>query len=180
MVDLGAVYFLAWQQARTTEDWGAHVEKVETRKLIGHIQVGLKKCADGPDVFPISLKHGGTDFVRGDGVGNDVFAKIREGVVEELENDVAVENVNAHGGQEKLVTAFDAELTVPGGIEAQRIQLFFLPGLFDEMCDPFFPIYLHDTERTGLAAGNGNCCDGDISAGLAVLINDVAEIHAVQ
>src|SRR5438105_2742337 len=113
MINLRAVNFRAGQEARAAEDRGGHVEKIETRQLAGDVKVRFEESADGADVFPVALKDGGKDAAILDGLGDDVFAEIGELVVEEALDHLAVENVDAHRGEEKLAIAFDAEPFVP-------------------------------------------------------------------
>ena len=101
VIDLGAVDLRAGQEARPAEDRRGHVEEVEARQLVGDVEVGLEEGADGPDVLPVALEDEGEDAQVLDGVGDDVLAEIGQGVVQQAAEDVAVEDVDAHGGQEQ-------------------------------------------------------------------------------
>jgi hypothetical protein len=50
-------------------------------------------------------------------MGDDVLPEIREVVVEQLEEDLPVEQVDAHGAQEELLIPLDAELSVGGPVQ---------------------------------------------------------------
>ena len=102
VVNLRAVDLGAGQIARAAENRRAHVEEIEPRQFGDQVQVGLEKRADGADVLPVTLKDVGENAVRVDGVRDDVLAEIGQGIVQQFADELAVENVNAHRGQERF------------------------------------------------------------------------------
>ena len=122
VIQHGAVDFGSRQEPRPGENRGAHVEKVEARQFRSHVEVGLEERADRSDVLPVTLENVGKDSVRLDGAGNDVLAEIGIGVFQQLEQDVAVEHINAHRRQKELLVALNPHPAVPVPLQLQRIQ----------------------------------------------------------
>ena len=52
---------------------------------------------------------------------NNMLAEVRERVVQQLADDLPIEDVNAHRGQEKLPIAFDAQFRMPFIRQPQRV-----------------------------------------------------------
>ena len=119
MIDLSAIDFGTGQKPRPAEDGRAHIEKIKPRQLVGHIEVCLKKSADSSDILPVTLEDVRKDAVRRDCVRYNVPAEVWQSVVQELENHVAVKDINAHRSQEKLAGPFDSQLFIPTRVEAQ-------------------------------------------------------------
>src|SRR5205085_2591116 len=97
VIDLRPIDFGTGQEPRPRKDWGGHIEEIELGQFRHEVQVRFEEIADGSDVFPITLEDEGEKFVRVDRAGNDVFAEISEGVVQKLQQDIAVKHVNTHG-----------------------------------------------------------------------------------
>ena len=110
VVNLRAVDLGAGQIARARKNRRAHVEEIEARQFGNQIQVRLEKGADGADVLPIALKDVGENAVRFDGVRDDVLAEIGKRIVEQVADEVAVENINAHRGEKRFAAVLDADL----------------------------------------------------------------------
>ena len=102
MVDLRAVDLGAGQIARAGKDGRAHVEEIEARQFADEVEVRLEKCADGADVLPVALKDEGKNAAGLDGLGDNVLAEVGQRVIEQIVDDGAVENVDAHRGQKKF------------------------------------------------------------------------------
>ena len=115
-----------------------------------------------------------------DGVRDDVFAEIGVRVVEQFAKDVAVEDVNAHRGQELFVPAFDPQLGVPLDRQPQRILHRRILGLLDKPRDAPVLGDLHDPQRLRFRPANRDGGDGHIGPRLLVFGDHAAEIHAKQ
>src|SRR5687768_8990720 len=102
VIDVRAIDLRGGQKARTGENRRSHIEEVEFRQLGHEVEIGLEKIANGSDVFPIVLEDVGKNAMCFDRVRDDMLAEIGHGVVEQFEQHVAVENVDAHGAEEKL------------------------------------------------------------------------------
>ena len=63
---------------------------------VGEIEIGFVEGANGSDVLPVTIENVGADVARLNCSRNDVLAKIKEIVVETLDQHVAIEDVNAH------------------------------------------------------------------------------------
>ena len=180
VVHLGAVDLGAGQIAGPGEDGRAHVEEIEARQLGDEVEVRLEEVPDGSDVLPIALIDIGENPVGGDGLRDDVLAEVGQVVVQQVANDVAVENIDAHGGQVGLAAVGDGELRVHLGRDLQRIEDGGICRLFHKAGDPLLVVNLHDAEGTGLVARHRQGGDGDVRARFAVLFDDLLEIHPVQ
>ncbi len=112
--------------------------------------------------------------------GNDVLAEIDMLARERLVQDVAVEDVDAHRGQEQIVAAVDAQLGADGIVHFQRVESGVFLRLFHEARDPFLAVDLHDAERARIGAVDRNRGHRDVGAGADVLLDDRAEIHPVK
>ena len=157
-----------------------HIEEIEARQLGGHVEVRFEERTDRSDVLPIALKDVGEHAARFDRAGNDVLAEIRERIVEQLAHDFPAEHVNAHRGQKQILPRRDVQVGIPFRRQLQRILQRRILRLLHEARDPPFRVDLQDPERLRLAARNGNRRDGDVRAGLRVLLDDLAEIHPIQ
>lgn len=175
-----AVEFAGGEEARAGEDGGGHIEEVEAGQDFGESDIGIEEGADGADILPVALEDMGIDAVGFDGGGDDVFAEVGEGVVEELYHDLAVEDVDAHGGEEQFVIGLDAEAGVPVPFEGEGILDFGFLGFFDEAVDAVIGIHLHDTEAGDIATGYGGGGDCDVGFVGDVVVNDCAVIHPVE
>ena len=82
--------------------------------------------------------------------GNDVLAEIGQRVVQQLEDDLALEEINAHGGEEELLVAFDPQAGIAGRVHAEGIQDGRLLGFLDEAGDALFRAQFHDAQRLRL------------------------------
>ena len=118
VIDLRTVNFRTRQEAWSAENRGAHIEKVEARQFTGQIQVCLEEGADGSYVFPITLKNIRVHPQFLDGLRNNVLAKVRQRILQQTKNHTPAEHINAHRSQEKFLLAFNAQLRIPGRVEA--------------------------------------------------------------
>src|SRR5207247_1615725 len=77
--------------------------------------------ADGADVFPRALVNVCVDAMFFEGEGNDVFAEIVHFIIEQPNEDVAAEDVDAHRGQEKFRVGLNSQFRIPVAAEAQLV-----------------------------------------------------------
>src|SRR5579884_3694551 len=180
MINLRAVDLRAGQKARARKHRRAHVKEIETRQFGSDVQVRLEKRADGPDVLPIALVHIGKNAMGLDGVGDDVFSKICMRVIQQLHQDFAVEHINAHRRQEQFAFFLDFEFPVGSAIDLQRIQHRRFLRFFHEPRDAPLGIDLHDAQCFRFRAPHRDGRDGEVGAGLHVLVHDAAEIHPIK
>src|ERR1043166_3832996 len=113
VIYLSAINFRPGQKAWPAENRRCHVEEIKARQLARYIQISFEKCADSSNVLPITLKDRRIDFQVLDGLWDNVFAEIGERVIQQAADDVAVEDVNAHRGEEQVAVAFDVEPGIP-------------------------------------------------------------------
>ena len=66
------------------------------------LQIHLVKAADRSDVSPIAVKHVPHDAPRSQRGGNQVFAEIVAGRIEQIEQQFCREDVNPHRGHERI------------------------------------------------------------------------------
>ena len=109
-----------------------------------------------------------------------MLAEIGQVVVEQTFEHLAVENVNTHGSEVKLLIAFDAQVIIFLARNSQAVQKRGILGFLDKAGDAAFGIDLQNAEGGGVAAVNRDAGDGDVGLGLSVLGEDALEIHAVE
>src|ERR1700722_6261279 len=180
VIDLRRVDLGGRQKARAGENRSAHVEKIEPRQLRHQVQAGLEVRANRPHVLPVSLENKGLQFVRVDGVGNDVLAEVGVRVVQLLQHYFAFEEVNAHRGQQVILLGLQLQLFPDGAIYPQRILNGRVLGLLHESCDAHGLINLHDAEGCRLAARHRYSRHRDVRFRFHVVGDDVPEIHAIK
>ena len=66
------------------------------RNHISEIEVSLVECADCSDVFPITFEDKRTDVSISNRLRNNVVTEIDELVLQQFNEDLPVEDVNAH------------------------------------------------------------------------------------
>ena len=96
----GAVDFAAWQKARMRINRRFRVEETVFRHKVRKIEIRFIKSADRSDIFPVTFKNERAHMSIFDRVRNDVFAKIDQIIFQAFDQDVAIENINAHRGLE--------------------------------------------------------------------------------
>src|ERR1035438_9865805 len=180
MIDLGAVDFRARQKARAAEDRRGHVKEVEARQFVRDIDVGLEEGANGSNVLPIALEHKGEHAQILNSVGDNMFAKIGERVVQQAADDVAVEDVDAHGRHKQIPFALDPQRGIPFRREFQRILDRRLLGFLDEARNASLGIDLHDPQSLRLAPSDGYGRHRDVGPRFRVLVDHAAKVHSVQ
>src|SRR5436190_3806968 len=185
VIDLANVGLGGGQKARARKDRRVHIEEIEAGQLGGDIEVGLEEVADGADVFPITLEDIGEDTILGAATGDrlrdDMFAEIVPlGVFEELDEHVAVEDVDAHGGEPVFLVALDVELGIPVRVEPETFEDLRVLGFLDKARDAALFIDLHDAKGVGVLAQDGHGGHSDVRISFDVLGEDAAEIHAIE
>src|SRR5262249_37972148 len=143
-------------------------------------EVGVEECADGPDVLPIAAVDEAEDAVRLNGGGNDVLAEINFAVVERVNERLAAEDVDAHRGEVVVFLGGDSEAGEQGGGDFELAQDFRILRFFDEAGKALFVVRLQDAQPGRVAPFHRQDGDGDVGAGLHVLPQHVAVIHAVK
>ena len=145
----------------------------------GDVHVGFVVGLEGTDVAPVEGallvfvdEVVGVDFVAAKELGEDVVAEVVFGVgvfgvADELgKEDVGVEEVDAHGNVDHV------------WIEGRADVGFF--GFFDEACDLAVLGDFDDTELGDLVGGDGQRGEGDVGAGVAVLLHHEGVVHLVD
>ena len=115
-----------------------------------------------------------------DGVRDDVLAEVGVVVVEQPDDEVAVEDVDAHRREQEVFFALDPEAVVGITENLQRVQHGLLLRLLDEADDALLLVDLHDAEALGLITRHGNRRHRQVCIRLDVLRDDAAEIHPVE
>ena len=92
----GAVDFAAGQKPRMGINRRIGFEETVGGNQVGEIEIGFVKGANRSDILPVAIENVGADVARLNCSRNDVLAKIKEIVVETLDQHVAIEDVNAH------------------------------------------------------------------------------------
>ena len=96
-------------------------------------------------------------------------------------SDFAVENINAHGGQEQFAVALDAEFRIPIRLQLAGILHGRVFRLFNEARDAAFVIDLHDAEGWATSRAATGMVAMVMSAPLSTCCAMMrAEIHAIQ
>ncbi len=157
--------------------WSA---KRNGRVVAEEVHVGLVEGLDGPNVLPVALKHVREHPVRVDGTRNDVLPEVRQTVVQQLEENIPVEDVDAHRRQIQVILTGDSERPVLPPVQTQRFQDSRLLGLFNKPGDAVFAVHLEDSQRTRLLGRHGKGRDRQVSRLLDVRTHDIAEIHLVE
>jgi len=159
------------------------VVEVERGDDAGEVDVGLPVGVDGADVAPVGRRAGlALDAALGEAVGVDrgpLLDQVREDVLAEvvravavggvalelLEQEVAVEHVDAHGGERGVGP--------PG--HGRRV-----PGLLDEVQDPVVVVDVHHAEAAGLLARDLDAGDRGLGAAQHVRPQHLAVVHLVD
>ena len=115
-----------------------------------------------------------------DGARNDVLAEIVKFIIEQAKEDIPIEHVNAHGGEEQLAVILDFEPVIPIASELEFVLDGRVFGLLDEADDAMRFIDLHDAKTRNVLPWNRQSCDCDFSAIVNVLGNEAAQVHAIQ
>ena len=169
------------KEAGACEYGGVSIGEVEGRIGVGECEVGVVEGADRTDVFPITVEEMSLDAVAADGHGEDVAAEVFVSCgFEEIDKEVAIEQVDAHRRKVLAAAGFDTALVDPGGWCADAVEGRIIFGFFDEAGDFTGVIELHDAEAAGRGAGHGYSGDGDISVGGQVRFEHGSEVHAVE
>src|SRR5438045_3081238 len=111
---------------------------------------------------------------------NDVFAEVMQLVIEQPNKNIAIEDVNAHRGQEQFASVLDFEPRRPLTSELEFVLNRWVPGLLDETDDSMRFINLHDPKAGNVLAWDRQSGDCDLSAIVNVLRDQVAQVHAIQ
>ena len=109
-----------------------------------------------------------------------MLAEVRLGPGERGFEHLAVEDVDAHGGEERV--GLDVlERAIDGGpVHPQLVEQCRVLRLLHEAGDAPVGGDLHDAEGAGVAARHRDGGDGDVGAGGDVLLEDGAEVHAIE
>ena len=111
------------------------VEEIELRQLMAEIEIRVEKGADRSDVLPIALVDVGEKSPARNQVGDDVLAEIDLLTRKSPGQHLAVEDVNTHRGQEKILAA---RIVQPGEdrlLHLQRLKQRRVLRLFLEARD---------------------------------------------
>ncbi len=180
MVDVRPVDLRSGQKPRTRKHRRAHVEEIEPRQLRRHVQVRLEKRPDRPNVLPVALVHVRINPVRLDRVRDDVLPEIRQAVVQQPDQHVPVEHINAHRRQEQFPLVLDFELRVRLLRNLQRFQHRRVLRLLHKPRDPPVPVHLQDSQRPRLLLPHRNRRDRQFRVRVPVFLDNPPEIHPVQ
>ena len=110
-----------------------------------------------------------------------MLAEIGVRVVEQLEQHVAVENVDAHRGQEQIFrAALDFQEVIHVARDDQFVLRLLLLRLLHEVRDAPLAINLHDAQPRRLRALDRDGGNGQVRLRFHVLMDHLAEIHPVK
>ena len=150
--------------------------------LVGEGHVGLIEGPDRADVLPVVVKQVGLQAVAPlQGGGNDLFAEIGEvGVLaQQVEEGVAAEHIDAHGGQVGPPCRLLRGEAHQGGVHLHGLEGFAL-GLFAEFANAAVVVGVHQAKGLGLGRIHGQGPDGEVGAGFDVVLDEQAVIHPVE
>ena len=109
-----------------------------------------------------------------------MLAKVGQAVVEEPDQNVAIEDINAHRSQAEVFLPFDPQFGIGRLIDLKRFDHGRIFRLLDKAGDALFRIDLHNTQRWGLGQRHRNGGHGHIGVSLRVLSDNAAKIHAIE
>ena len=147
------------------------------------VEVGLVECLDGTDILPVTIVQVRLDVhAHVLGRGNDLTAevvRIGEVLIEKGLHRLGTEDVDTHGRDEgHFLGALGVEAE-DSSVHSHRLESI-ASGFLCEIDDAASLIDLHETEGSGALLIHGHGRDGDVSANLAVLADEILVIHAVE
>ena len=129
--DIGSIQ-LSWrQEARTGIDMSVGFHQLEGRIAGTEAQIGFVKCLDGSDVFPVIVEQVNAHFFRSHRSRKNFLSKIQiVRFLHQVEQDVSIENINPHAGDQIASLARNAPLVDPFGLHADMIHFWVRLRLF--------------------------------------------------
>ena len=148
---------------------------------MGKSQVRFEKRANRTDVFPIAVEQMDVHLVRADRRGENFLAEVGVvGLAEQVDEHVAIEQVNAHARQTVAAFTFDAASVDPGRIGVDEFEFFDRLRLFQEALHATGVVQPHDAELRGLLVIDRQGCNRHVGARLAMRDQHVVVVHVVQ
>ena len=138
-----------------------------------HFQVYFIKGANGPNVPPIVVKIKTIHLVRMDGLGNDIDAEIIvTGMIgEQVDQDIGLEKIDAHGAKEGPVRIVAADEPVLG---------FPVLRFLDEVRDAAILFAFQNAQAGGFFTRHRVDGDRDVCIVLPMELGHLGVVHAVQ
>src|SRR5689334_3708035 len=118
------------QESGTGENRGGHAKFIKDRFRRSQIKVGVEESLDRADVLPCTLENVGGNLVVLDGLGNDIFSKVMQLFIREIQKSLAGENVNSHGSQKEFLFFLDVQFFIPLRFEKKLILYCLLLWFF--------------------------------------------------
>ena len=162
--------FGGWQKAGTAVDGPPGNVKIEPTFRQRHFQIDFIKRTDGTDIRPIAVVHIAHHAAIGQGIGDDVFAKIMAFGIERVKQQIGAKDINAHGGQIGFIRVGDA-------FQACQRRRF---GLFGEGLDLPVVAALEDTQSRGHIGRNRLHRHGDVGPGFHMIVYKCTIVHVVK
>ncbi|OPZ73835.1 MAG: hypothetical protein BWY82_00978 [Verrucomicrobia bacterium ADurb.Bin474] len=156
------------------------MEEIERRIWLRKVEVALEESFYRPDILPISIKNITTELLSAQQTRNHFFAEIRIIRGQRLDENIRVEKVNPHGCQPVFGIVRAIERTQHGRTHHVLTDNSRIGGFLDERTNREIIIQLHEPETGHLCLGNRSCGDGGMSTHLAMVIDQVPEIHPVE
>jgi hypothetical protein len=179
--DRGVINLRRRQVAGSREDRRFRAIQLEKRIGTYQAQIGIIKGFDRANVFPVPVKHVDVDMSGVDRLGEDLLAKVLvTGVHHQIDEQIAVEQVDPHVGQAIASVGRHASTLEPLGFQANRLQQLFRLWFLDESGHASRRVRTHNPQSAGRAAGDGKAADGYIGLGVEMRLEQLAVIHAVQ
>ena len=167
------------QEARVGVDRPARVEEVERRPAPRQLDVGLVERLDGADVGPVAAEDVGVDDVGRNRLRDDLLAEVDARGLEHLEQHFAVEDVDAHRGDERLLDRGPAGDRSLRDAAADLRQTLGRRLLF-EADDLAQVVELQDPHLRRVVGRHRLGGDGDVGVALDVRLDELVEVHAVE
>mmetsp|Transcript_8607 Transcript_8607/g.23030 ORF Transcript_8607/g.23030 Transcript_8607/m.23030 type:complete len:203 (-) Transcript_8607:132-740(-) len=179
----------AFQQLRRRQvaahrvDGRAAVVEAEHGVWVREREVGVVECRDGTDVLPVSVEqvslHVQPEVLR---TRDDLRAEVvgvGEVDLQQVEHGGRLEDVDTHGGDERVFLRAVCREAEHGRVHLHRLQLL-ARRLLGKVDDASRVVNLHESERGGTLFVHGKRGDGDVRVGDAVVAHESLVVHAVQ
>ena len=180
VIDVAAVDLGGRQVTRVRVDRGAAIKEVEGWQGLGECEVGIEERLHRPDVLPVTLEDVAAEFFAAEERRNDLLAEILHVVVQRSSQDLAAEDVDAHGGQALFLRALGRQFGLQFRTDGQSLDDGGLLGLLDKLGDREVVGDAHQTQALDFRNGERDRRDGHVCAGRDMLVHDLAEIHPIQ
>ena len=109
-----------------------------------------------------------------------MLSKIREGVVQQFDQNIPVENVDAHRRQVEFLLPFDPEPEIPVLVQPQGVERGWVLRFFDKARDAALGVDLHDAQGLSRLSRDRNCGNRHVRGRDGVLGKDAPKIHPVK